>query len=183
MIRLILRRTRAGSMGKSSSSPGAFGNALAIRSREGRSSPQQTGTPISVFLSMRRTSAPCSAAYRAAVLPAGPAPTTSRSTRFCIMGVVGSPSYIREGIGGRRRNRLLDLSRQGGQGNAAVRLTVAGCTSGPLPIPLKREDGRMRRSEMNPRAAGAIDASMNRLQVSRTRLYPDGDRGGLPLED
>ncbi|MDD5420355.1 MAG: hypothetical protein PHV57_10990 [Methanomicrobiaceae archaeon] len=99
------------------------------------------------------------------------------------MGVVGSPSYIREGIGGRRRNRLLDLSRQGGQGNAAVRLTVAGCTSGPLPIPLKREDGRMRRSEMNPRAAGAIDASMNRLQVSRTRLYPDGDRGGLPLED
>src|SRR6266542_5893892 len=43
-------------------------------------SPQRTGVPISDRFSIRRTSAPPSDAYFAAVLPVGPAPTTRTST-------------------------------------------------------------------------------------------------------
>ena len=52
-----------------------------ISSLAGMNSPHLTGTPTSERLSMTVTETPFSAAYSAAVVPAGPDPTMSMSVR------------------------------------------------------------------------------------------------------
>ena len=71
-------RTRSGASMRSSSSP-TVGKIDRTSSFFATYSPHWTGTPTSFRRSSRRTLSPRRAAYRAAVEPAGPAPTTTRS--------------------------------------------------------------------------------------------------------
>src|SRR2546426_9135082 len=71
-------------------------------------SPHRTGVPISDRFSIMRTSAPPRAAYFAAVLPVGPAPTTRTSTwrSICFGPIPSGLMRLWDQFGWKRRTTL-----------------------------------------------------------------------------
>ena len=97
LIPMVSRQRSSFGMSKSDSPSVRLGNMSWISSRLGMNSPHLTGTPTSGRFSIIMTLAPDRAANLAAVLPAGPEPTTRTSTSFLsIISPVAADDVVRQ---------------------------------------------------------------------------------------